>query len=373
MFLTTQVRGIYKYVVKPFYFRFDPEFIHDRILVGGKILGSNLLTRSLVSLFFKYENEMLTQDVCGISFKNPVGLSAGFDKDANIVNILPTVGFSFMEVGSVTLHPYAGNPKPRLTRLKKSKGIIVNYGLKNIGIDKIIPKLKTQNPKNFVVAVSVAKTNSSNTVDVNAGVQDYFECLKKLLESQTGEFYVINISCPNTFGGEPFTTPEKLNLLLEKLTTLNLEKPVFIKMPINLEWDEFKRLLDIIVKYNLAGVVIGNLTKIRDPKSIKDEILENTKGGISGKPTEELSNELISRTYKEFGTKLKIIGVGGIFSAADAYEKIQRGATLVELITGMIFEGPQLIGEINKGLVKFLKEDGFKNISEAIGTKTHKG
>lgn len=369
MILTKPIRVLYKNVLKPFYFKLDPEFVHDRMIFAGRILGSNIITKSLVSILFNYENKMLEQEVCGIRFRNPVGLSAGFDKDANLVSILPSVGFGFMEVGSVTLNSYEGNPKPRLVRLKKSKGLIVNYGLKNIGVDKIISKLQNSKSKNrdFKIAISIAKTNSKETVDPNLGVLDYYECQKMLLESNSGDFYVINISCPNAFGGEPFTTSERLNMLLEKLMSLDISKPIFVKMPINLLWEDFKKLLEVIVKYNIQGVVIGNLTKVRDPNLIKDEILENTKGGISGKPTEDLCNNLISKTRKAYKDRLVIIGVGGIFSAQDAYEKIKRGASLVELITGMIFEGPQLIGEINKGLVELLKKDGFNNIQEAIG------
>ncbi len=146
-------------------------------------------------------------------------------------------------------------------------------------------------------------------------------------------------------------------------------KPIFIKMPLELEWEKFKELLQVAIKYKIDGVVIANLVKDRESnKYIKDEIPENIKGGISGLPTRDLCNEKISLTYKEFGDKFKIIGVGGIFNAEDAYEKIKLGASLVQLITGMIFEGPQLIGEINRGLVKLLRKDGFNNISEAVGT-----
>jgi dihydroorotate dehydrogenase len=138
-------------------------------------------------------------------------------------------------------------------------------------------------------------------------------------------------------------------------------------MPINLSWVDFKKLLDVIVKYELDGVIIGNLTKKRDTELIKDELPKNIKGGISGKPTEKLNNNLISKTYKQYQDKLIIIGVGGIFNAEDAYDKIKRGATLVQLITGMVFEGPQLIGEINQKLVILLKKDGYRNIREAVG------
>lgn len=316
---------------------------------------------------FSYQNPKLSQTLNGISFKNPVGLSAGFDKDANLIDIIPDVGFGFMSIGSVTLHPYEGNPQPRLYRLIKSKGLVVYYGLKNIGVDKIISKLKAQHNSGFPLLISIAKTNSRETCTTEEGIEDYYQCLKRILESGIGEIYEINISCPNTFGGEPYTTPERLEGLLARIYQLKLAKPLFIKMPINLKWGEFRQLLLVAIKHRVDGVIIGNLNKDHNSPAVKDEIPQNIKGGISGKPTWELSNDLISKTYEQFGKDLVIVGVGGIFSAEDAYEKIKRGATLLQLITGMIYQGPQLIGEINKGLQKLLEKDGYTNISEAVG------
>ena len=153
--------------------------------------------------------------------------------------------------------------------------------------------------------------------------------------------------------------------------SLKPKKPVFLKMPINLPWVKFKALLDLAIKYKVAGVIIGNLNKNRQDPVIKDAIPSYIKGSVSGLPTQKLSNELIAKTYKTYGQKLVIIGVGGIFSAADAYAKIQRGATLVQLITGMIYEGPQLIGDINRGLVSLLHHDGYTHLSQAIGSYHH--
>ena len=224
---------------------------------------------------------------------------------------------------------------------------------------------------NYPISISIGKTNSTKTASQKAGIEDYYDCLKEFANAGIGDFYTINISCPNTFGGEPFTTPESLDPLLKKLQMVKTNKPIFLKMPINLEWKEFKQLLEIALKYKVNGVIIGNLNKDRQDPAIKDIIPEHVQGGISGKVTWALSNKLIYQTYKAYGKKLIIIGVGGIFSAEDAYKKIKRGASLVQLITGMIYEGPQLIGEINQGLVELIKRDGYKNISEAVGN--HQG
>lgn len=226
--------GAYRNLLRPLLFLNDPENIHDKFLTFGDFLGKYKLTKFLTRSFFYYENEKLKQTVCGLHFKNPVGLSAGFDKDANMVNIMSYVGFGFMQVGTVTLKPYEGNPKPRLYRLPKSRGLVVYYGLKNIGIDKIIPKIKKANKNNFPISISIGKTNNKDTVDTEGGINDYYECFKKAVDRNAVDFYTINISCPNTFGGEPFTTSSLLTKLLSKLTTIKYDKPIFVKMPIDL-------------------------------------------------------------------------------------------------------------------------------------------
>lgn len=356
----------YRNVMKPLFFAQNPEKVHERMLRMGRLLGSNRLTRNLVKILFSYQNSMLEQEVFGLKFKNPVGLSGGFDKDADLVNVLPSVGFGYFQVGSITLRLYKGNTRPWLYRLPKSKSIIVNYGLKNIGIERVIEKLKQSRLGEVPMSISVAKTNCKETVSDEAGIDDYCECLSLIKESGVGDMYTLNISCPNAFGGEPFIAPGKLERLLVRIDELKLKKPLLIKMPVDLGWDDFKLLLDVILKHECPGVVISNLTKDRD--NINDDVADEVRGGLSGKPTEKKANELISQTFKYCGDRLVVIGVGGIFSAEDAYEKIRRGATLVQLITGMIYEGPQLIGQINEGLVELLKRDGYQNISEVIGT-----
>ena len=396
---------LYKKVVKPLLFTMDPESVHDAFVSIGRNLGSSTLARTGTRMMFRFDHPSLMQRICGLDFKNPVGLSAGFDKNADLTDIMDDVGFGFMQVGTVTTRPYEGNPKPRAVRLPNSQALVVNYGLKNIGVDRIIEKMHAtstchsgaegdriqsecvdsiartslQNDataarinihtqvEKFPVGISIGKTNSPDTIEVDRGVSDYTDCLKKIIDASIGDFYTINISCPNTFGGEPFIVVDRLEKLLRSLYTLRIDKPVFLKMPIHLCWDEFKPLCDMAVSFGVDGLIIGNLRKDRSYPNIKDAISVDQKGGISGKPTWDLSNDLISKTYKHYGDRLVVIGVGGIFSAEDAYEKIKRGASLVQLITGMIYEGPQLIGAINKDLVRLLKQEGYSNISDAVG------
>lgn len=360
---------VYKRIFKPFFFTFtNPEKIHDFMLLFGAGLGKSSIIRSITSKLLSYQNEALKQTIKGIDFSNPVGLSAGFDKNADMINIFPSIGFGFAQIGTITNMSYKGNPKPRLYRLPKSKSILVNYGLKNIGVDAIIKKINNRRHDNVVLSMSIGRTNCKETADPEFGINDIHSCFQKIIDSNLGNFYTLNISCPNLYGGNSFTTADSLRKLLEKIYTLDFSKPLFIKMPINLPWNEFKSLLDVAIDFKVDGVIIGNINKDRNDPLIKDKIPEHIKGFASGLPTQKLSTELISKTYNEYHDSLIIIGVGGIFSAQDAYEKIKKGASLVQLITGLVYEGPQLVGQINKGLVSLLRKDGYNNIHEAIGS-----
>lgn len=365
--VSTISRQAYRHVLKPYFFNKDPEYIHEKMVAFGKNLGSYKITRSLVKSALAYEHHMLEQNLWGIDFKNPVGLAAGFDKNAELNAIMGSVGFGFATVGSVTCGSYEGNPAPRLVRLPKSKGILVNYGLKNQGADFIAEYISHRH-KDIPQVISIGKTNSKDTVDRDRGIEDYYECLKTFVDQDVGDIYEINISCPNTFGGEPFTNKKDLTALFNKLFTLNIEKPVFIKMPISLPFDELKELISVCVDYGIKAIVLGNLRKEKSGQGIEDALSEDARGGISGKPTERISNDLIAAAYQYAGDNIRIIGVGGVFSAKDAYQKIKLGATMIELITGLIYEGPQLVREINRGLVKLLQADGFENIEEAVGS-----
>jgi dihydroorotate dehydrogenase len=333
-------------------------------MVGfGAVLGRFRITRGVTSLLFNYRDSKLEQDILGIHFPNPVGLAAGFDKNAQMVGIMPVVGFGFTEVGSVTGEPCEGNPKPRMWRLPDSKSIVVNYGLMNDGAKAIARRLRGQKHQ-IPVGVSVAKTNNAATAQDAAGIADY---VKALTDSRgAGDYFTINISCPNAYGGEPFTDPKRLEKLLTKLDQVSGKKPRFIKLSPDLSENEVGKLIQVAEKHRIDGYVCTNLTKKRNnPRIVEDQVPE--RGGLSGRVVEELSNALITQVYRLTDGKKIIVGCGGIFTAEDAYRKIRLGASLVQLITGMIYEGPQAIGEINHGLVKLLERDGFKSIGEAVG------
>jgi dihydroorotate dehydrogenase len=273
------------------------------------------------------------------------------------------LGFGFTEVGSITGEPCLGNPKPRLWRLKKSKSLLVYYGLKNEGSEAISKRLSGEKFP-LPVGISIAKTNSKDTVETAAGVEDYFKAYRAF--GNIGDYVTINISCPNAFGGQPFTDIVKLKALLAKIFSVPKTKPIFLKLSPDLSKKEINEILDVSSKFAIDGFICANLTKNRDNINIRDEKFPDV-GGMSGKIVDGMSDDLIRYVYKKSGGRYVIVGVGGIFTAEDAYRKIKAGATLLELITGMVYQGPQTVSNINLGLVKLLKRDGYKNISEAVG------
>lgn len=373
------VRGatkrVYKHVAKPVLFKQDPDGVHKRMVRSAKMVQKTPGLKHAPKLW-AHQSPVLGQDILGLHIKNPVGLSAGFDKNIELAPTIKAVGFGFMTGGSVTAAPCAGNPKPWFHRLPHTKSLMVHAGLPNAGVAAVARTIGNYSKTVFAempLIVSVAKTNNAETVSDEVAIADYCHSLQVLeLQGRTA-IYEVNISCPNTYGGEPFTSPRRLDLLLTAIDALKLTHPVLVKMPINKSWDEFKELTDVIARHDVQGLSIGNLLHDRSGVDKRDGLTPDILGNLSGKPTKKISTDLIFNTYRTYGDRFVIVGIGGIFSAKDAYDKIRAGASVVALITGMIFEGPQLIGEINAGLEKYLKRDGYATISEAVGAAHKKG
>lgn len=368
----------YKYIFKPLFFKIDPEKVHEGMVSFGEMLGKNKTILNLLTPLFRIESPRLKQKIAGITFDNPIGLAAGFDYDAHLTQSLSMIGFGFQTAGTITNIPYEGNPRPMLGRLPKSQSLMVNKGFKSNGAEKIAKKLKGQK-FTIPLGISIGRSNNSKLKTQKESIKDIITSFKMFDSPSAGEriknaYYEMNISCPNLIHGDVTFYPSKnLNDLLTALDKLKLTKPLFIKMPIDRTDSEVISMLKVITKHKVAGVIFGNLQKDRKNKAlIKEEVNKFKVGNFSGKPTYERSNELISLAHKKFGDRLVIIGCGGVFSASDAYEKIKRGASLIQLITGMIFVGPQLISQINSGLLKLLKRDGFDSISQAIGSNFRK-
>lgn len=362
------IRILYKYFIKPIFFRIKPDLVHELMLRFGEQAGKKRHFKAFLKSVLAQEDNRLHQNISGISYKSPVGLAAGFNYDGRLINIISSIGFGFQTAGSITYLECKGNPKPNFGRLPKSKSLMVNKGLKNPGIKKIISTFSSVNSE-IPLGVSIAKTYSIRTLTVKDGIEDYYNSFKILKTSNFGDYYEINVSCPNIAGGESFSSPENLNLLLLRLSTLDLIKPIYIKLPVDISGAQLKDLCSVIVRFCIQGIIIGNLTKDRNnPKFNNVEIGKHPMGNFSGYPTKSKSNLLIRSAFEYYGHRLTIIGCGGVFSANDAYEKIKLGASLIQLITGMIFEGPQIVAEINYGLSKLLLRDGYSKINQVIGT-----
>ncbi|MEK7586572.1 MAG: quinone-dependent dihydroorotate dehydrogenase, partial [Patescibacteria group bacterium] len=276
----------------------------------------------------------------------------------------PAVGFGFAEVGSITGEPCAGNPKPRLWRLPQSRALVVYYGLKNDGCEVVAKKLRNKKFA-FPLGVSVAMTNCQENSVLENGIKDFAKAFKVM--EPMADYLTVNISCPNTAGGQPFTEPKNLEALFLALDKISTVKPIFIKFSPDLSCEQLDALLEVARHHRIHGIICANLTKKRENQNIIDTMVP-AKGGISGLAMRDLADEMLAYLYQKAGKHFTLIGCGGIFTAEDAYKKIRLGASLVQMITGMIFEGPQVISEINRGLVKLLKRDGYKNLSEAVGT-----
>lgn len=369
-------RVMYTFAAKPLLFLMSPDTAHNMMIKTTSVVGRFGFFRHFVSgIFLIKTNPRLDQKINGVRFKAPVGLAAGFDKNGEIMPMISRLGFGFATVGSVTADVCAGNPRPWFYRLPKSKSLVVNAGLANHGSSKIIKRIHdySQNQlSDFPIVLSVAKTNNQKVVDCQAGIKDYVASVKRAKNESRIEVIELNISCPNAYGGEPYTTPERLEALLAAVDKVGARQPIFIKMPVDHSWPDFRKLLKVIIKHKIAGVTVSNLFKDRQAAGLKEELPDTIKGNLSGQPTWHKSNDLIKNTYSEFGDKLTIIGVGGVFTAQDAYTKIKLGASLVEVITGVIFNGPQLAAEINYDLANLLKKDGFNHISQAVGVDVKK-
>lgn len=360
MFAETRANAIkftYANVLKPMYFMLDPEYVHNSFVKTGAFLGSNRITKSLTSLMFNYQNEKLCQNLLGINFRNPIGLAAGFDKNGAMASIMEDVGFGFAELGSITAKPCSGNTGLRLKRFPEKQSLWVNFGLNNKGAVEIHKNLKGKEFK-IPIGISAAKTNCKETVDPKVGLKDYLFTVKEFRD--TADFFDLNISCPNAYGGRDFADPKLFEELAKEVHNLKLRQPVFVKMSPDLTQKNIDSILEISADYGISGFICTNLTKKHKLKS----------GGLSGKSVKPLADKVLSYVYKKsksIGSNFLIVGVGGIFSAEDAYAKITHGANLAQLVTGMVYQGPELIGQINLGLVKLLEKDGYSNISEAVG------
>ena len=338
-------------LVRFFLFLFNPEFIHSLsfklIKISFSLPGKMLVWRFL----FKFNDARLEREVFGLKFKNPVGLAAGFDKDAKLFDELGVIGFGFVEIGTVTPLSQKGNPKPRLFRLKEDSAIINRMGFNNSGIESIVARLRRKKT-DIIIGGNIGKNKL--TSNKNA-VNDYEICFEKLFPYV--DYFTVNVSSPNTPGLRDLQGKEPLKLLLNRLQKLNAlkikRKPILLKIAPDLTNKQLDDIIEIIAETKIDGIVATNTTIERN--SLKTDQMKLQligEGGLSGKPLQQRSTEVIKYLSDRSKKAFPIIGVGGIHSPKDAIKKINAGATLIQLYTGFVYEGPSLIKKINKAILR---------------------
>lgn len=354
-------------LLRPFIFKLDAEDAHNRMKALTQKVARLPLSSTIIDTLYNFEEPKLHTTLFGKQFKNPVGLSAGFDKNAEMFTFMEHLGFSFIEMGTITFHPQEGNARPRLFRLTEDKAIINRMGFNGDGAEKVATRLSHLPKKSR--AVKVINIGKSKIVDNKDATQDYMRTFKLLLPYM--DMCVVNVSSPNTPGLRELQGKEALTEILGSMMEYKQREeetkdlPILVKIAPDLNNDQLIDVLEVVKAVGLSGIVATNTT-IERPESLQSERKIET-GGLSGLPVQKRSTEVIQFLYKESKGSIPIIGVGGIFTAEDAYEKIKAGASLVEIYTGLIYEGPGIVKKINKGLVRLLEQDGFTNIEQAIG------
>jgi dihydroorotate dehydrogenase len=337
---------MYKQIIRPLLFLFDPEWVHYFSFATIRVLNRIPLMGALVRALYSTHNPSLNREVFGIQFPNPVGLAAGFDKDAKLYKELANFGFGFIEIGTVTPKPQGGNPKPRLFRLRKDKGIINRMGFNNEGVVAAARRLK-QN-KSVIIGGNIGKNKT--TPNENA-VEDYLFCFDALFD--VVDYFVVNVSSPNTPNLRDLQEKEPLTKLLNVLQKQNegkpKRKPILLKIAPDLTNSQLTDIIDIVKQTKIDGVIATNTTLSRDGLQSSKNVIKQA-GGLSGKPLTNRSTEVIRYLHTQSKAAFPIIGVGGVHTPNDAKEKLDAGATLVQMYTGFVYEGPAAVRKINKAL-----------------------
>lgn len=368
---------------KPFYplllatVKSDPETAHRQMLKTLNNLEVNRHSRwgslaiKQLEKSFCVRDSRLHQTLWGLNFNNPLGLAAGFDKDGTAAGMWSSFGFGFAELGAVTLHVQPGNPRPRMFRLPEDKAALNRMGANNLGAAVMADTLRQtwkRESRRIPIGINLCKSKTATLDDAAA---DYIGSFKYL--QAEADYFVINVSSPNTPGLRSLQSGEQLEPILSGLQKANPQlKPILIKIAPDLEWNDIQDILKLATDYNLAGIIATNTTIRRD--NLKTKILKETgksiqaeTGGISGLPVKQRSTEVIRFIYQETGGKLPIIGVGGIFNADDAWAKIIAGASILQVYTGWVYEGPWMVNQVLSGLLSRLEEKSLNHISDAVG------
>jgi dihydroorotate dehydrogenase len=370
---------IYQLAIRPLLFsilKADPEAVSQQSLSLLHALESNPtspLTKIVKASFqqsFCRTDKQLSQSLFGLNFCNPVGLAAGFDKNGVAAGIWQYLGFGFAELGTVTYHPQDGNPQPRLFRLPQDLAAINRMGFNNLGSDVMLTTLQQNKLRNFGVPIGIS-LGKSTIVPIKDAAKDYLECFRRLKDF--GDYFVINVSCPNVPNAQDSQELKNLKTIFDTLQQDNQgQKPILVKISPDLDFDSIAKIVELAQAFQFAGIVATNTTLDRSKLTTQIVMPTGKKvteeaGGISGQPIRQKSTEIIRFIYQQTQGKIPIIGVGGIFTAEDAWEKITAGASLIQVYTGWTYEGPWMVDRILAGLLNKLESQKLISISEAVG------
>ena len=340
---------MYKHILKPILFRFNPETAHNLTFSALNVLRHIPFAQSIIRAIYKKESPSLEKEVFGIKFPNPVGLAGGLDKNGEFYNDMANFGFGFVEIGSLTPQPQDGNPKPRCFRVPQDRAIINRFGINNKGVHNAVEHLKKERP-NVIVAANISKNTPSINEDAAKDYESAFALLYDFVD-----MFVVNVSCPNVVGLTSLQDISFLSEIVDKLLNLRMYydeyRPILLKVSPDLSKEQLDDIIDYCLRSGIDGMVAGNTTRSRDGLTISQEKIEKIgNGGMSGAPVHKKNVELVRYINEKSQGKLPIIGVGGIMSESDAQDMIDAGASLVEIYSGFIYEGPALVKRIIKHL-----------------------
>ena len=351
---------LYQDLIRPWLFKIDPETIHEIVLRAGLPARCGAIKKCIATCC-RCEDAALAVDVFGLHFPNPLGLAAGFDKNALALDLLSALGFGHIEVGTVTAVPQEGNPKPRIFRLPPDKALINRMGFPSDGMELVGQRLTAALTRggDSIIGVNIGKGRATPVDEASA---DYLRLFAQLRER--GDYFVVNVSSPNTPDLRRLQERARLEALLKAIQAINTEgKPLLVKLAPDLSWQEIDEALEAAMAAGVAGIIATNTTISRAGLSSSTE----ETGGLSGPPVRQRALEVVSYIYQRSEGKLPIIGVGGINTAVDVWNMIACGASLVQIYTGFIYEGPLCVMRIKQGLLRMMKDAGVGNISELIG------
>jgi dihydroorotate dehydrogenase len=347
-----KILGMYRYFVRPFLFLFNPETAHNIIFFTFKVFRNIPGFQAILRALYQVKHKKLERTVWGINFPSPVGLAAGLDKKAAAYDIFQSLGFGFVEVGTVTPKPQPGNPKPRLFRLVGDQAIINRMGFNNIGIDGVVDNLKVKNRKGVIIGGNIGKNTATSNDDA---ANDYLQCLTQMYDFV--DYFVVNVSCPNIANLSKLQSSDSLGEIVDRLVEFRkgqaTYRPILLKISPDLSFEQIDDALNIINQFSLDGIVAVNTTTGRDGLSERQDKLDTIgNGGLSGKPLTARSLEVVRYISMKTNGQMPIVGVGGIMTVEDALSLLRAGAYLIQVYSGFIYSGPKLVRDIHKAIIK---------------------